>query len=117
MPLAAFLDGRFRRRTYVLRLGVLARAAAAFTVLHHTSVPETEALMPFGATSIALLTSAMGGWTGSPIEKRRGSGLGAFLADANAGSCACILLAIMLRRRLLQPASVKIPASSTVLSL
>ncbi|MBW4051136.1 MAG: hypothetical protein HIU85_06665 [Proteobacteria bacterium] len=42
---------------------------------------------------------------------------GAFLADAIAGSCACILLAIVLRRWLFQPASVENPASSTVLSL
>jgi hypothetical protein len=49
--LASFLDARFRRRTYAIPLGVLTAAAAAWVLLHHSSVIGN----PHAATILSLL--------------------------------------------------------------
>jgi PAT family beta-lactamase induction signal transducer AmpG len=51
------LNVRFRRRTHAQCFGVLASAATAVTVLHHTAVAHTAAVMLIGATSIALFAA------------------------------------------------------------
>lgn len=76
--LAPFLDVRFRRRTYALTFGLLAVCATAFIVLHHTSKTEIEVVMTIGYLSLALFGAAVGGWTGSLIEKDQNSKLGAW---------------------------------------
>jgi PAT family beta-lactamase induction signal transducer AmpG len=83
--LAPFLDVRFRRRTYALFFGVLAVVATAFTVLHHSSEFEVEAVMLLGFISLALFGAAQGGWTGSLIKKEQDSRLGAWSTVCNIG--------------------------------
>lgn len=83
--LAPFLDVRFRRRTYAILLGVLTAAAAAWVVLHHRSVIEVEAVMAIAFLCSMLSASAMGGWTGSLIEKAQDSHLGAWVTAFNIG--------------------------------
>jgi MFS transporter, PAT family, beta-lactamase induction signal transducer AmpG len=81
--LAPFLDVRFRRRTYALVFGALAASATAFTVMHHTSLIEVEAVMIGGALADCLLLSAVGGWVGSLIGKGQDSRLGAWTTIFN----------------------------------
>ena len=76
--LAPFLDVRFRRRTYALTFGLLAVCATASIVLHHTSKTQIEVVMTIGYLSLALFGAAVGGWTGSLIEKDQNSKLGAW---------------------------------------
>lgn len=84
--LAPFLDVRFRRRTYALVFGLLAICATAFTVLHHSSKNEVEAIMMIGYLSLALYGAAVGGWTGALIDKKQNSKLGAWNTVFNVGS-------------------------------
>ena len=81
--LAPFLDVRFRRRTYALVFGVLAISATAFTVLHHSSKGQVEAVMLIGYISLALFGAAHGGWTGALINKDQDSHLGAWVTICN----------------------------------
>ncbi len=83
--LAPFLDVRFRRRTYALVFGFLAIAANAFAVLHHSSENQVVAVMLIGYISLALYAAAQGGWTGSLIDKKQDSRLGAWVTMCNIG--------------------------------
>lgn len=84
--LAPMLDVRFRRRTYALALALLTAAAAAFTVLHHHRIFLVEAVMTAGFAAAALFAGAVGGWTGSLIEKEQDSSLGIWFGVSNAGA-------------------------------
>lgn len=83
--LAPFLDVRFRRRTYAIVFGALAATATAFTVMHHASLIEVEAVMLIGVLCDCLFQSAIGGWVGSLIGKGQDSGLGAWSTIFNIG--------------------------------
>jgi PAT family beta-lactamase induction signal transducer AmpG len=83
--LAPVLDLRFRRRTYAIAFGLLASAATAVAVRHHSSAAEVEAVMFVGVLCAMLFTSATGGWTGSLIEKAQDSRLGAWVTVFNIG--------------------------------
>lgn len=83
--LAPFLDLRLRRRTYALILATIAVAATAFTVVHHASLIEVEAVMLVGLLAVCLFQSAIGGWTGSLIERHQDSRLGAWSTVWNSG--------------------------------
>ena len=81
--LAPVLDVRFRRRTYALFFGFLAISATAFTVVHHSSKGEVEAVMFIGYTSLILFGAAHGGWTGALIDHEQDSRLGAWVTICN----------------------------------
>lgn len=83
---APMLDVHFRRRTYALIFAALTAAAAAFTVLHHRHVLVVEAVMTAGFAAAALFAGAVGGWSGSLIEKDQDSSLGIWFSVANAGA-------------------------------
>lgn len=82
---APFLDVRFSRRSYALLFGALAVAAPTYTVLHHASLVETDAVMIVASFSACMLGSAVGGWTGSLIPRGHDSWLGAWTTIYNIG--------------------------------
>ncbi len=83
--LAPMLDVWLSRRTYALIFGPLAAVAGAFTILDHHSVAEVIAVMITGYLAVILYASALGGWTGSLIDKHQDSQLGAWSTVANIG--------------------------------
>lgn len=83
--IAPMLDVWLSRRTYALIFGPLAVAAGAFTILSHHSVAEVVTVMLTGYLGVILYASALGGWTGSLIDKHQDSQLGAWSTVANIG--------------------------------
>lgn len=83
--LAPMLDVRFARRTYAFVFSLLTAGAAAFTVLHRTNVHAVVIAMFLGYIAASQVQGAVGGWTGSLIDRKDDSKLGAWFAVANTG--------------------------------
>lgn len=81
--LAPMLDVGLSRRTYALIFGPLAALAGACTIMDHHSIAEVLAIMIPGYVAIALYAAAVGGWTGSLINKKQDGQLGALTSVAN----------------------------------
>ena len=90
--LAPFLDVGFSRRTYALILGPLAALAGAWTIIDHHSIAEVLAIMIPGYVAIALYAAAVGGWTGSLINKKQDGQLGALTSVANITGGALLMI-------------------------
>ena len=92
--LAPVLDVWLRRRTYALMLAVLAGVAASWVVLYHSDIMQVQAIMLIAVLAIDLFAAALGGWTGSLIEREHSTRLGAWMTAYNiAGNGVGILLA------------------------
>lgn len=91
--LAPMLDVRFRRRSYAILFGLIAAAAAAYTVLHHGNPGRVELVMIFGYIGAAFYQGAVGGWMGSLIRKDQDSILGTWFNVANVGASGVIIVA------------------------
>ena len=87
------LDVRLRRRTYAIGFCVLAAAAVAFTILHHSRVAVVEPVMLLGYLCAAFYQGAVGGWMGSLIRPEEDSQLGTWFNVANVGSGGAIIMA------------------------
>lgn len=82
---APILDVRFRRRTYAGIFAVVASAATALAVLHHSRLAAVEALMLVGVAAIGKYGEAIGGWTGSLVDPAHNTRLGAWITACNIG--------------------------------
>jgi PAT family beta-lactamase induction signal transducer AmpG len=80
------LDVRFRRRTYALFFGILTALGVGYTVLSHSNVAATEAVMIVAYSAAALYQGTVGGWTGSLITHEQDSQLGMWFNVANVGA-------------------------------
>jgi MFS transporter, PAT family, beta-lactamase induction signal transducer AmpG len=90
--LAPMLDVRLSRRSYALLFGFLAAASVGFTVFDHRRPALVEAVMIAGYVAANLYQGAVGGWTGSLIEKDQDSRLGVWFAVANTGAAGLMML-------------------------
>ena len=84
--ISPMLDAWLSRRTYALIFGSLTAVAVALTVVNASRPGLVEAIMLPGFAAAMLYQGAVGGWTGSLIDKREDSSLGIWFSISNLGA-------------------------------